>query len=265
MTRWLTLTSMLAAWSICGSMANAAADIPGLWDFDQPAQSETRFRAALERAQGDERLELLTQIARTQSLRKQFDEAHRLLDEIEPRLHAAGPAPRVRYLLERGRTFRSAGAPEKARPLFVGAWELGRASGHDGLSIDAAHMIALVESGLEEQLAWNRRGLELARNATDAYARNWRASLHNNIGWSLHDAGRYGEALAEFELALNERERRAQVNEIRIAKWAVARCLRSLGRRDEALAIQRALKAEWAAEGNEDKYVLEELHHLGSE
>ncbi len=240
-------------------------DIPDLWDFDQPDRSEERFRAALSDSEGDARLELLTQIARTYSLRARLDEAHRLLDEIEPQLAAAGPAPRVRHLLERGRTFRSGGAPDRAKPLFVDAWELGRASGLDGLAIDAAHMVALVEVKTEDQLAWNERALGLSRRATDSYARNWQASLHNNIGWSLHDAGRFPEALAHFEAALKERERRKQVKEIRIAKWTVARCLRSLGRRDEALAIQQALNAEWAAEGKSDKYVLEELKELGSE
>jgi len=241
----------------------AALDIPALWDFDQPAQSEERFRAALAGSAGDARLELLTQIARTYSLRKRFEEAHRLLDEIEPQLANAGPAPRLRYLLERGRTFRSGGAPERARPPFLEAWELGRTSGLDGLAIDAAHMVALVEPKTEDQLAWNQRALELAQRATDTYARNWLASLYNNIGWSLHDAARYAEALEHFEAALKERERRQQVNEIRIAKWAVARCLRSLGRRDEALAIQLALKAEWAAEGKTDQHVMEELEQLG--
>lgn len=264
----LTLTPIWVPALIVASLllkiptAMAALDIPALWDFDQPTQSEERFRAALAGSAGDERLEILTQIARTYSLRKRFEEAHRLLDEIEPQLATAGAAPRVRYLLERGRTYRSAGAPEKARPIFLAAWELGRANGLDGLAIDAAHMVALVEPKTEDQLTWNRRALELARRATDTYARNWLASLHNNIGWSLHDAARYPEALVHFEAALKERERRQQVNEIRIAKWALARCLRSLGRRDEALAIQSALKAEWAAEGKPDRYVMEELEHL---
>jgi tetratricopeptide (TPR) repeat protein len=39
----------------------------------------------------------------------------------------------------------------------------------------------------------------------------------------------------------------------------VARCLRSLGRIDEALAIQRALLTEFEAEGSADGYVFEEL------
>jgi len=48
----------------------------------------------------------------------------------------------------------------------------------------------------------------------------------------------------------------------RIARWSVARCLRSLGRYDEALGIQRALEREWAAAGQADGYVFEELAEL---
>ncbi len=42
-----------------------AIDIEALWDYADPGLSEERFRAALDTAWGDVRLELLTQIART--------------------------------------------------------------------------------------------------------------------------------------------------------------------------------------------------------
>ncbi len=239
-----------------------AREIHELWNFGDPAASERTFRDELKHAQGDVRLELLTQVARTYSLRGRFDDAHRLLDEIEPQLKDAGRAPRVRLLLERGRTFRSSGAPDRARPLFIEAWQLARSSGLDGLAVDAAHMVALVETKTADQLEWNRRALALAEQSTQPYAQGWKASLYNNIGWSLHEAGRYDEALAQFEAALRERQRRRQVTEIRFARWAVARCLRSLQRYDEALAIQRALEAEFAASNETDGYVFEELAEL---
>ena len=110
-------------------MPARAASIVELWDFADPAKSEQRFREALAAASGDWRLELETQIARTYSLRSRYTEAHRLLDEIEPQLAAAGLKPRLRYLLERGRTFNSAGDKAAARPLFLQAWEFGRAGG----------------------------------------------------------------------------------------------------------------------------------------
>ena len=49
-------------------------EIESFWEYSDPAGSEARFRAALENSQGDERLEILTQVARTYSLRKRFDD-----------------------------------------------------------------------------------------------------------------------------------------------------------------------------------------------
>ena len=99
-----------------------AIDIDSFWEYTDPAASEARFRAAMTSAQGDARLELLTQIARTYGLRQRFDEAHAVLNEVERQLADAGPRPRIRYLLERGRTFNSSGESDKARALFVEAW-----------------------------------------------------------------------------------------------------------------------------------------------
>ncbi len=253
------LAALGAALTLLGAHA-PALEIHELWNFGDPAASEKIFRDRLPSASGDLRLELLTQIARTYSLRGRFDEAHRLLDEVEPQLKNAGPAPRVRFLLERGRTFRSARAAERARPLFIEAWQLARARGVDGLAVDAAHMVALVEPATEDQLAWNRRALDLALTSPQPYARSWKASLYNNIGWTLHDAGRFDEALANFQAALRERESHGA--DTRIARWAVARCLRSLKRYDEALRMQRALEAEFAAAHEADGYVYEELAEL---
>jgi hypothetical protein len=45
----------------------------------------------------------------------------------------------------------------------------------------------------------------------------------------------------------------------RIARWTVARCLRTLDRPAEALAIHQALATELAAAGEADPYVDEEI------
>ena len=55
------------------------------------------------------------------------------------------------------------------------------------------------------------------------------------------------------------RERIGDAGTIRVARWMVGWSLRNLGRTDEALAVQRALKAELEAAGEEDPYVDEEL------
>lgn len=234
-------------------------DIDSFWEYSDPALSEERFRAALDKAQGDLRLELLTQIARTFSLRGLFDEAHEVLDDVEKQLASAGARPNVRYLLERGRTFNSNGEKEKARTLFVQAWEQAQQSHLEGLAVDAAHMIAITYSGAPEAIDWNRRGLAMARGSQDPKARGLIPAMLNNSAWDLHEMGRFAEALPLFEEAQAEWLARGIPERIRIAKWSVARCLRSLGRYDEALAIQYALEAENMAAGSADGYIYEEI------
>lgn len=46
---------------------------------------------------------------------------------------------------------------------------------------------------------------------------------------------------------------------VRIARWMVASALRALGRLEEARDVQLSLEAEWAAVGEPDPYVFEEL------
>jgi len=237
-------------------------DIDALWNFDDSGATEVRFREILPQAiESGERgfhAELLTQIARTQGLQRQFADAHNTLDRVLDILPQATIRARIRYLLERGRVLNSAGEPENARPLFMEAWELARANGEDNLAVDAAHMVAIIEQP-EQQIEWNRRAMELAESSPDPMARKWLASLYNNLGWTYHDRRDYKEALDLFQKAQRLREERGQAGPLRIAKWAVARALRSLGRTEEALRIQQDLKAEHKAAGTDDGYVEEEL------
>jgi tetratricopeptide (TPR) repeat protein len=236
------------------------ANFDQLWDYDDPAATEQRFRELLARipAGTPTYFELLTQIARAQGLQRNFDAAHRTLDTVKGALAAAGERVQIRYLLERGRVFNSAKQPESAQPLFLAAWERANSAGEDYDTIDAAHMLAIVEPP-EQSLSWNLQALELAEQTPDPRAKKWLGSLCNNIGWTFHDAGQYDQALALFEKALNHRETQGQEREARIARWCVARALRSLGRVTEALAIQQALLEANERDGATDGYVFEEL------
>lgn len=219
-------------------------DIDSYWEYSDPAASEARFRDLLAGATGDERLELLTQVARTFSLRKRFDEAHRLLDEVEPQLQKAGLRPRLRYLLERGRAFNSSGEKDKARALFERAWNEGKDTSNEGLAVDAAHMVAITYSGTTRGVTWNERGLALARESRDPKARALIAAMLNNMAWDLHDLGKLEESLAKFREAEAAWIERGQPRQIQVAKWSVAQALRALGRQDEAAIIERKLEAE---------------------
>lgn len=236
-------------------------DIGKMWNFQDPAGSEQRFLAAAAEADGELRLELLTQAARAQTLQRRFDEAHATLDEVEPRLTEATPTARMRLLLERGRVHRSSGDAAASRPFFERAWEHGRAHGLDTLSVDAAHMVAIVAGG-DEAFVWNGRALELAQRSDEPGASGWLGALANNMGWDHFDAGRYEEALELWQQGAAWHAERQTGRGERVARWTVARGLRALGRLDEALAMQRQLLSDLDALGEADGYVHEELGEL---
>ncbi len=225
-----------------------------LWNFDDPEGSEQRLREAVAIAEGANQLVLLTQVARALGLQERYDEAHGVLDHLATNDQEVA----TRISLERGRLLRSAGEPEEARPHFEGAAATARAAGLDVLLIDALHMLALVAPP-EQQEALNQGALAVARGSDVPAARDWDASLLNNLGMTHADAGDFVSALPLFEEALAARERIGDVATIRVARWMVAWALRNLGRTEEALAMQQALKAELVAAGEEDPHVDEEL------
>ena len=235
------------------------ATIDGLWDYDDPAASESRFRAAAsaaaDAAGATDRAVLLTQVARALGLQRRFDEATEVLDSIPD---AGDPEVRVRVLLERGRVLNTSGSPEAARPLFEQAFELASAAGFEHLAVDSLHMVAIVAPA-DEQTSLNEQALALASAATDSRAREWRASLLNNLGWTRFDGGDYGAALALFEDAVTERERLGKARELQIARWCVGRTLRALGRTEEALALQVSLADKNSRTWVSDSFVEEEI------
>jgi tetratricopeptide (TPR) repeat protein len=262
---------LLAALGALASVLLLARAVPGrgalpeiraLWDFDDPAASEARFREVLPaaRASGDRSYlcELTTQIARTQGLQMKFDEADRTLDEAE-RLVGEGMArARVLLLLERGRVRNSNRRPEEAKTFFLKAWDEARAAGLGGLAVDAAHMVAIVEPP-EKTLEWNEKALAFAEGSPDTEAHRWIGTLCNNSGWAHHKRGEFEQALVFFEKALIFAKERGTPASVAVADWSVARCLRSLGRTGEALTMQEDLRARTEAAGEPDGYVYEEL------
>ncbi|MBS1724462.1 MAG: tetratricopeptide repeat protein [Armatimonadetes bacterium] len=211
-------------------------EIDASWDFGNPPESETRFRKLLETA-GDDADQVKTQLARSLGLQRRFDEAQAVLDTVAKDSSLIVGA---RWNLEQGRVKNSSGQPDAARPFFEEALRESEAGGFDFYTVDALHMLGIVTKG-QESLDWNMRAIAAASASDDERAKNWKGSLLNNTGWTLHDMGKHQEALDLFERALEFRKEQGKEENIRIAEWCVARCLRSLGRIDEALARQREL------------------------
>lgn len=209
----------------------------------------------------------LTQVARTQGLAGRYDDAGATLDRAAglagDLLGPPGDHARARVAIERGRVANSSGDATSARPLFEEAFTLATAAGTAGLAVDALHMSAIAvgritdpsETATSESL--NRAAIALAESSDEPAARRWLGSLYNNLGWGLHGDGDYVGALDLFERALVVREEQGSKPETTVARWAVARTLRSLGRLDDALLIQRALEAD--PDNADDGYIPEEI------
>lgn len=240
-------------------MALAGAALDEAWDFGDPAGSEARLRTLHAATSGDEALEALTQIARAQGLQGKFDDAHRTLDDVASAVADGRGRARIRCLLERGRVFRSSGAPADALTPFHDALSLAEAAGDAELAVDAVHMLAITVGDPLEQKAWHERGIAMAAASDAERARRWLPSLRNNLGWWLFDAGRHADALEQFERALVERRASGDAKRTRIAEWAVARTLRELGRAREALEILLRLRDEWLAAGAVPPDVVNEI------
>jgi tetratricopeptide (TPR) repeat protein len=229
-----------------------------IWDFDDLDATERRFAALLDAEEsGDGRAEVLTQLARIEGLRGDFRAGDGRLDHAVA-LEPTGSAAIARIDLERGRLRRSGGDAASALPLFVSAFTIAVEGGCDFLAADAAHMAGLAAPdghGFEE---WTKRGIQLAEQS-DAAA-FWLGPLLNNLGWHYFEDGRVDLALDAFERALRARERRPEDSAaIAIARFAVGKALRALGRSSEAVPLLEQAVA-WAEQSRApDGWFHEEL------
>ena len=231
-------------------------EIDKLWDYNDPAGSEERFSEALAQtdpATGNKRyLSLMTQLARTLSLRRRFDEAHQVLDKVEAHMDPDGIVE-VRYLLERGRTLNSSKNPEAAVPLFEKAAALGKAAGADFYTVDALHMLGIAAPA-QARLAWNEKAIAYAEESEDKRARGWLGSLLNNTGWAYFEEENFSKALALFEKTQVFYKNAGREDMENIAWWSMGKTLRMLGHLPEALEIQLRL-----AENESDGFIEEEI------
>jgi tetratricopeptide (TPR) repeat protein len=244
--------------------AKTLPDFDKLWNYEKPAETEVKFRALLPEAEksgnAEYHLQLLTQLARTQSLQKKFTEAHQILDAVEKKLTKHTPLAEVRYHLERGRTFNSDKKLPEAIAEFQKAYDHSLKHHFDLYAVDALHMLGIADK--ERAMDWNLKALALAEKSKDPKAQKWKGSLYNNIGWTYHDAGKFEQALDMFQRALAFREETKETARIGEAKWMVGRALRSIKRYDEALKIQRDLERENEKSGKPDGYVFEEIAEI---
>ena len=163
------------------------------------------------------------------------------------------------WTIERGRILAASDRRPESVPELTRAVREAAVAGSPFLVLDALHMLALNDEGHEEE--WAAEGFDVLDGSRDPRVLRWGVALHNNLGWTMHDGGRPEAALAQFEQAVDAADHYGTAEQQHVARWSVARCLRTLGRTDEALDLQREL----ARARPDDPYVQAELAALTGE
>ena len=243
---------------------NGNVDFNKFWNYGDPAGTREKFNLHLKDSRDkdlDYILQLKTQIARTYSLKLEIKKAHELLDEVEKALDETTPVAEVRYYLERGRAFNSNKEKKKAYEVFISAYHLAHERGYENYGVDAAHMVAIAATDLEDKVKWSELGINEAKKSQDDNTRKWIGVFYNNMGWDLFEAKRYEEALIKFQNCEKFYQEANIKSRKDIARWSVAKTFRFLGRIEDSLSIQEALLKE-AGGVDESCYTYEELGEL---
>lgn len=242
-------------------------DLDSLWNPQDPAGSEARLRSLLDDAQAltgrDQgyRIELHAFIGRAGAQQGRFAEARASLKCAEELL---GPeatyrvSAKIRWLLEAGRLEIAMKTPSQARALFSEAWTLAINSGEDSFAVEIAQLMATIEPQ-KAQREWIVRAIEIAESSPSQKTKRWLGSLYTALGWRAYDLRQFEKALEIFQKALRHLNVNGTDREIFVARWSTGKILRTLGKTEEALAIQNALLAELGIGGARDGRLYEEI------
>lgn len=234
-------------------------DFDTLWNYADPVATELKFRHILDTEPTltdlSYHLQLLTQLARTYSLRRMFDESQNILDEVRSALGDEPSPEQVRYYLEQGRVYNSSGDKPRAREEFEKALAMSESVSADFHTVDTLHMLAIV-SKPDEAIEWNKRAMLKAESSPDERAQSWLGSLYNNLGWSYYGKKDFAAALDIFRKGLDWQLAKGREKQASIAKWSVARTLRAMGKVEDALDLQLELEQE---NKDSDGYNYEEI------
>jgi tetratricopeptide (TPR) repeat protein len=253
--------------SPCASLPGqeqAEARLSELFDYDRPKESEAGLAELADVALSCGNRELaaasLAQAARAQGIQNRLAEAQTTLDRAA-RL-ATIPRTGIKIMLEQGRIARRQRRLDLARRQFNQAFELAEDEREDALAADAAHMLALLESG-DSYLQWTARGLAIAEGSQDPVARRWVGNLTYNAAIRLSESGDHQAAALMFARSLAARRIENDAELVAAAELALSAELAHIGRLDEAEAIQRRLLRDAASNPAFAAEVRAQLDQLG--
>ncbi|VEL29017.1 unnamed protein product, partial [Protopolystoma xenopodis] len=88
-------------------------------------------------------------------------------------------------------------------------------------TVNASHMIAIVEKNIENKIQWNKLAINLAENTNDERCHAWIGPIYNNLAQNYIEAERYLEALQSFEECKTYAEERGDYIVMRGAIWGI--------------------------------------------
>lgn len=244
---------------------NTLTEINSLWNYSDPVSTRDKFKKLLTEVQGeadlDYILQLKTQIARTHSLKSEFNEAHKILDEVNSKINSDTKIAKIRYFLERGRTYNSSNDKDNALKTFKEALRVANENNHLAYGVDAIHMLAIAAPTFNEKLKWTEEGQALAAKSNDPKVNRWVGVFLNNAGWDLFSEKRYQEALNKFIECKSYYEKVDDNKRFDIARWSISKTHRFLGNTDKAFEIMNSLLTENNGE-DPSGYTFEEMGEL---
>ena len=240
-------------------------DIDGFWDFDDLPSTEVKIKDLVESetASGVSRsVELITQLARVQGLQRKISEARATLllakDPITKHAGDTNARAEIRFSIEQGRLFGLSMTPAQSLAYFEKAWNEATKANEVFFSIEAAVMLSISRPP-KHQNEWLQKALHLAESTVDINAKLWLPQLYVMNGWHSFDFRKFDEALDNFQKALDQPQSIQSPIKRFAVRWSFARTLRALNRFQEALDIQRELKAEMQTVGKVNGHVFLEM------
>jgi len=244
---------------------NPENNLESFWNPLDLQATESVYRAWLEREGPSP--EVFTWLGRAEGALGRFGDARTSLEKaekgIEDEAVISAPALKIRWLIERARLYILDKTPYQARNLLVNAWELARKTGEDSLAIETAQLLSVSES-LKSQQEWIARALEVAEKSQAEKAKHWLGSLYVAMGLKLYDLRQFDKALAAFEKSSHFSHEQGLERESLGARCLGGKVLRTLGKLEEALEVQKAVLLQLDQAGWRDGRVYEEMaeiHH----
>lgn len=223
-------------------------------------QSRGLYLAVLEEAErvGDNStaVEALSQVARTYLITDHKEEGRLWLEKARVRATPTEPAGWGRYLGVRGRLEWKDEQLEVASRTFTEQYDFCLAHNLFEMSIDAAHMVALVAPP-DQQITWAHKGIAAAEQGN---LPGWLGPLWNNLGYTHESLGDYQLALDCYLKARSYHYAVGDTHARYVADWTVGHTYRLLGQFEEAekwlgealLAAEKADDGEFVGLNHED-------------